>query len=174
MSGGAALVGSAALLTGTAQAETKPQPPGSTRPWQPSGPTLGPDHQVLPGHPGAQISQPGKPYPSKPAPPRRITRALLLTFAKGAEPFPADRHTMLVCRSTTGDRPTSAAACRALDEAGGDPAKVEPAKGMLCPAIYDPVTVTATGTWDGKLIRYQHTFGNACDLNIMAGSVFAF
>jgi hypothetical protein len=38
---------------------------------------------------------------------------------------------------------------------------------------YDPVTVTATGRWEGRAVRYQHTFGNACLLHVDTGPVFS-
>jgi hypothetical protein len=40
--------------------------------------------------------------------------------------------------------------------------------------IYDPVTVTATGRWKAKPVRFTHTYGNPCVLHAATGAVFAF
>ncbi|WP_345028569.1 SSI family serine proteinase inhibitor [Kutzneria kofuensis] len=38
--------------------------------------------------------------------------------------------------------------------------------------LYDPVTVSATGVWDGVTVDYRKTFPNQCKLRLRTGSVF--
>jgi hypothetical protein len=40
--------------------------------------------------------------------------------------------------------------------------------------LYDPVTVTASGHWKGRALRYTHTYSNSCVLKQETGAVFAF
>ncbi|MEU7896218.1 SSI family serine proteinase inhibitor [Nonomuraea sp. NPDC049152] len=78
------------------------------------------------------------------------------------EPYDASTH------------PTPQKACAELAAVGGDPAELEPDPGVRCTMEYDPVQATATGTWEGREIRYRHTFSNPCVMRSETGSVFAF
>ncbi|MEW9532043.1 subtilase-type protease inhibitor [Microbispora sp. NPDC049125] len=91
-------------------------------------------------------------------------RTVRLAVARGEGTGTPERHVTLTCAPPGGTHPSPAEACRALDKVGGDPARFTPAGGKVCPLIYDPVTVTASGIWDGKHIWYQHTFGNNCEM----------
>nr|WP_237535306.1 SSI family serine proteinase inhibitor [Streptomyces sp. SID3343] len=71
----------------------------------------------------------------------------------------------LWCHPDGGSHPTPAAACAALDAAGGDPQRI-PARSGICPAVYAPVTAVATGHWRGgaQRIDFTRTYGNHCAL----------
>ncbi|RFU85634.1 protease inhibitor [Streptomyces triticagri] len=84
-----------------------------------------------------------------------------------------------------GSHPRAAEACAALHDADGDPGALagEP---RPCTKEYDPVTVTAKGTYDGTRGRYRmrgtapveldwsKTFPNACAMHAAADPVFDF
>lgn len=132
--------------------------------------------QVWPGPP-----YPGEPVPIVPIPIRPIgvkppfrVRALVLTFAYGEDATPVARHSLLMCDPPRGTHPDPFAACEALIPVGGDPAALTPLPGVICPTHYDPVTVTATGSWDGRFIHFERTYGNACSLYAETGPVFSF
>jgi hypothetical protein len=97
---------------------------------------------------------------------------LVLTYAAGEKASPVQRRAVLTCAPAGGTHQQAKAACTALNAAHGDPAALVPSDGM-CTMQYDPVTVTATGRWHGKIVRYKHTFGNACVLRTDTGAVFA-
>ncbi|MET8327550.1 SSI family serine proteinase inhibitor [Streptomyces sp. NPDC005181] len=69
--------------------------------------------------------------------------------------------------------PKAAQACAALDKAEGDFNRL-PGNPQLCPMIYDPVTVTAHGTYNGHRVNWQRTYPSACAMEAAAGPVFGF
>ncbi|WP_327366010.1 SSI family serine proteinase inhibitor [Streptomyces sp. NBC_01217] len=84
------------------------------------------------------------------------------------------RGVRLLCPAAPGaHHPHAAAACAAIDEAGGDMDRL-PGDPHLCTMELDPVTATATGTWNGRAVNWQHTFGNACELEAATGVVARF
>ncbi|MGC5011445.1 SSI family serine proteinase inhibitor [Streptosporangium sp. DT93] len=83
------------------------------------------------------------------------------------------RRVRLWCAPIRGTHPRPAEACGVLGRAQGDPASIRP-PWRGCPQYYDAVTATATGTWDGRFIRYSRTFSNKCEMYAATGPVFAF
>ncbi|MFG2626479.1 SSI family serine proteinase inhibitor [Streptomyces sp. NPDC048473] len=69
--------------------------------------------------------------------------------------------------------PHAAAACAAIEEAEGDLDDL-PGDPHLCVMEYDPVTVSATGKWDGRPVAWEKTFPNACVMDVVTGPVFRF
>ncbi|MFI6451195.1 SSI family serine proteinase inhibitor [Streptosporangium amethystogenes] len=98
-----------------------------------------------------------------------LGRDLSLTVAGRA----GTRSVQLSCAPVFGTHPRAADACAALYPAQGDPARVRPTW-MGCVRVYDPVTASATGTWDGQYIQYRRTFSNECDMHAATGPVFEF
>ncbi|GAA3116272.1 SSI family serine proteinase inhibitor [Streptosporangium carneum] len=155
------------LMSGTAAAATPPPP-------RDPDPIVDKPIWTRPPYPGEPV--PITPIPIRPIgvkPPFRV-RALVLTFAYGESPVPVARHALLECDPPRGTHPDPVAACEALILAHGDPARLEPLPGVRCTEQYDPVTVTATGTWDGRFIRFEQTYGNGCQLYVATGPVFSF
>ncbi|MGW6060957.1 SSI family serine proteinase inhibitor [Streptomyces sp. NPDC055189] len=72
-----------------------------------------------------------------------------------------------------GHHPHTAEACAAIDAAKGDFDKL-PAKKGICTKQYAPVTASATGTYRGKPVSWQKTYGNACEMGHSTGAVFRF
>jgi hypothetical protein len=83
------------------------------------------------------------------------------------------RTTWLTCDPARGNHPAANRACTALAAAGGDPAAIGDREGV-CPMMYAPVTVRATGRWRGKAVRYRETFGNACVMDLGTDALFQF
>jgi hypothetical protein len=98
---------------------------------------------------------------------------LALTIAQGEKGTPAQRRAMLTCSPPGGSIQQPRAACAAIAAAKGDLSKLPAGDGM-CMMIYDPVTVTATGRWKSRPVRYIHTYSNACVLKQETGAVFGF
>jgi hypothetical protein len=98
---------------------------------------------------------------------------LVLTLSVGEKARPAQRRATLTCSPAGGTHKQAKAACAALKAAKGNPAAIKD-DGSMCMMIYDPVTVTATGNWKSKPVRYTHTYGNSCVLKASTGAVFAF
>ncbi|MCX4728037.1 SSI family serine proteinase inhibitor [Streptomyces sp. NPDC090052] len=99
---------------------------------------------------------------------------LVLSVASQTHPD-RDRSVLLRCapEQSDGSHPEAAAACRALDLAGGsfDRLAGEP---RACTRQSDPVTVTVGGTWGGRPTHWDRTFANACSLDAATGPVFRF
>ncbi|MEU6737977.1 SSI family serine proteinase inhibitor [Streptosporangium sandarakinum] len=115
--------------------------------------------------------------PRRPAPllsPENM-RVLVLTATPGEQfSAAASRSALLVCDPPRGSHPQGAQACGQLSVVNGEFTALRPLPGVACTMQYDPVTVTASGIWDGRTVRYQHTFGNSCVMRSTTGSVFAF
>ena len=98
---------------------------------------------------------------------------LTLTISAGEKARPAQRRVLLTCSPAGGTHTKAKAACAALAAAKGNPAAIKN-DGSMCMMIYDPVTVTATGRWKNKPLRYTHTYGNPCVLHAATGALFNF
>ncbi|MEW2636122.1 SSI family serine proteinase inhibitor [Streptomyces sp. NPDC048389] len=109
------------------------------------------------------VDRPGKAAPK---------RGLFLTVS-GAENTWI-RGVLLHCSPVpAGPHPEAAAACAALDTAGGDLDRL-PGDRQPCTHAFDPVTVSATGAWRGRPTAWHKTFANACELAVETGAVFRF
>ncbi|MEV6793027.1 subtilase-type protease inhibitor [Streptomyces sp. NPDC051320] len=65
-----------------------------------------------------------------------------------------------------GTHPAARAACDELGAVQGDIGLLTTAgDGGDCTQVWDPVTVTADGVWQGRRIAWQSTYGNSCRLN---------
>lgn len=100
--------------------------------------------------------------------------ALVLTVANGEAGAPIDRIGTLACNPVGGSHPTAASACAALSFVNNEPQMLDADSELACARIYRPVTVSMLGLVSGRMIAYQHTFGNACELRGAMGSLFAF
>ncbi|MDI5961837.1 SSI family serine proteinase inhibitor [Streptomyces sp. SL13] len=85
----------------------------------------------------------------------------------------APRSVVLDCDPASGPHPNAGEACTELDAAGGGLADLVPVPEM-CPMIYNPVTATATGTWQGRPVSWSQRFANSCMLARSTGAVFRF
>ncbi len=72
-----------------------------------------------------------------------------------------------------GHHPHAAKACAAIGRAKGNFDKLadEP---HACTKQYDPVTVTATGTYRGRSVNWHKKYPNACAMDVDTGHVFRF
>ncbi|MER5461912.1 SSI family serine proteinase inhibitor [Streptomyces sp. NPDC002668] len=99
-------------------------------------------------------------------------RGLLLTVSGSENTW--IRGVLLQCPAQTdGPHPHAGAACTALSAAGGD-LDALPGDPRPCDRRFDPVTVSATGTWRGLPIAWHRTYPNACALDVATGVVFRF
>ncbi|MGW3103538.1 SSI family serine proteinase inhibitor [Streptomyces sp. NPDC001100] len=96
---------------------------------------------------------------------------LYLTVTRGDGRSSDTRGTLLLCDPPQGHA-HAAEACAELAAAGGDIDAV-PARSVLCPMIYAPVTAHARGEWKGRQVDYTRTFSNRCVLGARTGDVFA-
>ncbi|MET9533315.1 MULTISPECIES: SSI family serine proteinase inhibitor [unclassified Streptomyces] len=107
------------------------------------------------------------------APPIR-PGGLVLTVASPSHPD-RNRSVLLRCEPerSDGSHPEAAAACQALDRAGGSFDRLD-GEPRPCTRQSDPVTVTVAGTWGGRPTHWDRTFANACSLDAATGPVFRF
>ncbi len=109
-----------------------------------------------------------------PVSPVSATSAAALSLAVRDDGTGAVSQVELLCHPTGGTHPQAAAACAALDAAGGAPDRLTPVTGVFCYQLYQPVTASVTGSWLGKPVRWEQTFGNGCELHTRTGPVFRF
>ena len=80
---------------------------------------------------------------------------------------------VLTCDPVGGTHPTAGTACALLTEAAGaveDVPTQDPH--AVCPFIWRPVGVTATGLWQGRPVAFSKTFPNDCVLRSELGALF--
>lgn len=97
---------------------------------------------------------------------------MALSYSAGQTTDSQARQATLTCHPPGGTHRAPAEACQALDAVGGDPAALNVSPDILCPQVYEPVTVTAAGAWDGRAVSFNRTFGNACEAAAVTGPVF--
>src|SRR5512142_2468386 len=78
----------------------------------------------------------------------------------------------LTCDPAGGDHPTPLNACADLAAAGGDVAAVPPLKGWGCVGLWDPVQISAVGTWRGQPVNFKAMVSNSGCARISHGYVF--
>jgi hypothetical protein len=83
------------------------------------------------------------------------------------------RSVTLHCEPSGGSHPRPQTACEDLLPADGDLSAMGNA-GVVCTLQYDPVHVTATGSWRGHPRTFDHVYANSCALHANTGSVFQF
>ncbi|AZS75789.1 protease inhibitor [Streptomyces lydicus] len=83
------------------------------------------------------------------------------------------RGVRLSCPDIHRRHPHAGAACDALTWARGD---LDALRGdpHNCTREFDPVTVTATGTWRGVPVNWRKEYPNACTMDSATGPVFRF
>ncbi|MEV8632549.1 SSI family serine proteinase inhibitor [Streptosporangium sp. NPDC051023] len=70
--------------------------------------------------------------------------------------------------------PSFATACGMLGKFGGDLSRMTYDIDLICDEAYVPHTVSASGTWEGRPVRFERTFDNRCELTALTGPVFSF
>ncbi|MEV7964870.1 subtilase-type protease inhibitor [Sphaerisporangium sp. NPDC088356] len=102
-------------------------------------------------------------------------KALVLVLGQGPDLVRPSRAVVLQCAPTEGGtHPRVREACAMLAGVGGDVQKLKGSSGTVCTSIYNPVTVSSVGVWDGHLLSSIRTFGNACELRSILGPVGSF
>ncbi len=102
-------------------------------------------------------------------------RALVLTLSQGAVPLSSTHTAVLQCSPVYGGtHPKTREACATLEPASGDVRRFKPAVGLICPLIYEPVTVSAVGVWKSRFTMSSQTFGNSCQMHSALGAVGSF
>ncbi|MEU8035659.1 SSI family serine proteinase inhibitor [Streptosporangium sp. NPDC049078] len=140
-------------------------PPVPVPPWPTSIPRP-PWGQPIPPPPIPAPMPPRPPWPTAGGP---YAKHLTLTVSR----IGRTRTIRLGCTPLYGPHPEGSQACSLLLRAQGDPARIR-LPWRACPQYYEPITVTATGTWNGRFIRYQRTFSNQCELRTATGPIFSF
>ncbi|SEL19164.1 SSI family serine proteinase inhibitor [Streptacidiphilus jiangxiensis] len=110
-----------------------------------------------------------------PAPNAQGPSVLVMTVSPGTATDPGPgRSAVLTCGTEPGgDHPAPVESCAALLADGLDFTS-RPGLQVMCPDLVAPVTVTATGVWNGRPVDYQHTYANGCLLRRATGVLFAF
>jgi hypothetical protein len=80
----------------------------------------------------------------------------------------------LECAPTGGTHPNAKAACADLTTADGDLNQVGDDQLVACTMEYRPVTASARGHWEGKLVTWEQEYPNNCTLTTDTGTVFHF
>ncbi|MFC4565413.1 SSI family serine proteinase inhibitor [Nocardiopsis mangrovi] len=79
----------------------------------------------------------------------------------------------LDCNPSGGSHPEADSSCTSLEAVGGRFADL-PTRGQVCTMEYRPVTVRASGRWDGETVDYTEEFANPCIAADSTDGVFGF
>ncbi|MGI5154800.1 SSI family serine proteinase inhibitor [Microbispora sp. CA-102843] len=163
------LLAGAALAAGpSAQAWAQPGASGDGGTAARSGPLSPSWVDTLPAPPPPEVALRAA------RPPASRVRAVILTVADGEQAEPPTRSVFLNCAPVGGSHPSAEKACDWLNRTGLDPGALRVNAEEPCTMIYAPVTVTASGIWDGKYVQFRRTFGNDCEKRSAAGALFDF
>ncbi|MCW2640681.1 MAG: Subtilisin inhibitor-like protein 5 [Dactylosporangium sp.] len=99
--------------------------------------------------------------------------ALFLTVADGEGGDVVSRAVVLTCDPAGGSHPAAQQACNELAAVTGDIDALSEGPDN-CIMIYDPVTVTAEGWWQGHVRSFRATYVNSCLLYRQTRAVFDF
>lgn len=108
------------------------------------------------------------------SPPGIPGSTLVLSISRGQHALPVTDRTILSCRPSGGTHPRPSLACLQLASVHGDITSLNLHPARPCVLLYAPVTVTATGTWNGDPVLYRETFDNSCLLAASKGALFRF
>ena len=100
------------------------------------------------------------------------TRAVTISIEPGTGSGNPTKTVDVDCRSVSGSHPHADTVCAALERVGGDITALQPRADVACSMLYDPVTVTASGIWDGRQFWLRRTFGNRCQMEAVEGDLF--
>lgn len=117
-----------------------------------------------------------------PQPPVKAELVLAIAPSPGFGTYPGDdvvnppqiREVKLTCSPDGGTHPSPKEACDSLRAVNGYFERLPSIPGVYCPAVVDPVDVTATGTWGNRRVSYRETFGNSCEAFVGTDGVFSF
>jgi len=76
----------------------------------------------------------------------------------------------LTCNPAGGSHPNPKAACEQLSNVAGHIENI-PEKPGICPEIFKPVILRASGTWDGEPRDFKQEFPNQCQAVLATGGV---
>ncbi|MEV0898042.1 SSI family serine proteinase inhibitor [Actinoplanes sp. NPDC049802] len=79
----------------------------------------------------------------------------------------------LTCDPAGGDHPHARQACTVLRGIGGDPKRLKSGD-SFCFLLYAPVTARLKGTWRGRSVTWERTYGNSCEMARATGVLFRF
>ncbi|GAA3087572.1 SSI family serine proteinase inhibitor [Streptosporangium carneum] len=96
-----------------------------------------------------------------------------LTLSLSVSGGPA-RSTFLRCDRDDEALPSFGTACGMLRRFGGDLSKMTYDIDMICDEEYVPHTASASGTWEGRPVRFERTYDNRCEMTALTGPVFSF
>ncbi|HJX22020.1 MAG TPA: SSI family serine proteinase inhibitor, partial [Steroidobacteraceae bacterium] len=65
------------------------------------------------------------------------------------------------------------AACEALRSVDGEFGRIT-SRPQICTMIYQPVDVTANGTWRGKPVKFAATYASRCSADADSRGIFDF
>jgi Subtilisin inhibitor-like len=103
-------------------------------------------------------------------PPRPGPSLLLLSVAPSGG---AVSTAVLTCNPAGGLHPSPVAACADISAARGNFAELPGDDDVdVCPDIYQPVVASTFGWWEGRMMWWNRTYGNMCELFAATGPVF--
>jgi hypothetical protein len=100
--------------------------------------------------------------------------SLVITAYDGEDTsWPVGSEVTLKCEPTGGSHTEAEDACASLTEADGD-LDALPDRELICPEVYQPVTVEVGGKWNDMVVEFERTYANLCFAFSESDGVFKF
>lgn len=114
----------------------------------------------------------GEKSPTEQVNPQSLSLTLSYPGVSGTDYARPDRTVSLMCDDPGGTHPNAAQACEDLESTNGQ--IEQPSSDAICVELYEPVTASASGKWQGREISFNNQYGNTCLMHAMTGQIFSF
>jgi hypothetical protein len=100
--------------------------------------------------------------------------SLVITAYNGEDTsWPVIKEITLKCEPTGGNHVHAEDACASLDAVDGD-FDALPDRQLLCPDVYQPVTIEVGGAWYDQVVSFERTYPNLCHAFSESDGIFDF
>jgi hypothetical protein len=100
--------------------------------------------------------------------------SLVITAYNGEDTsWPVVKEVTLKCEPTGGSHTEAEEACASIESVGGNLDELMDRQ-LICPEVYQPVTVEVGGNWNDMVVAFEHTYPNLCFAYSASDGVFTF
>lgn len=100
--------------------------------------------------------------------------SLVITAYNGEDTsWPVVKEVTLKCEPTGGSHAEAEDACASIESVGGNLDELLDRQ-LICPDVYQPVTVEVGGNWDDMVVAFERTYANLCFAFSQSDGVFQF
>jgi hypothetical protein len=108
------------------------------------------------------------------AAPQGSASSLVITAYNGEDvTWPVMAEVTLKCEPTGGSHTEAEEACGSIESVDGNLDELLDRQ-LICPEVYQPVTIEVGGNWNDMVVAFEHTYPNLCFAFSESDGVFEF